>query len=196
MFVCCLFALDDRQLARVDAVVGSVTEDLFFNDGACNCFEIRTCLDVGGPVDLGGPVVITGDLTVTGAINGGGAMCVAQFAMKELNVPAINSSPQNNLVIANLLTAMLLRFNIAGPPGIVSITGVDKPSPAIGGCSREWVFYNRASSPRAMQLENENAGSLNANRFRNRGGVARVLQPGESQSYFYDEGDSRWVELA
>jgi hypothetical protein len=184
-----LFALDDRQLARVDAVVGSVTEDLFFNDGACNCFEIRVCLDVGGDVSIGG------DLTVDGAINGGGAMCVAQFAMKELNVPALNSSPQNNLVIAGLLTAMLLRFQVVGP-GTVSLTGVDKPTPAIGGCSREWVFYNRSSSTRTLQIENENAGSTNSNRFRNRGGVARLLLPGESQSYFYDEGDSRWVELA
>jgi hypothetical protein len=121
---------------------------------------------------------------------------VCQLAMCELNIPAINMSPQDNLVIAGLTSNLLLRFQLVGGPGTISVTGIDKPMPALGGFSRQWIFFNRKTSTKSLTLENENAGSMVSNRFSNHGGVARVLLPGEARAYYYDEGDSRWIEVS
>jgi hypothetical protein len=121
---------------------------------------------------------------------------VNQFAMRELNVPAIVTTPQNNLVIAGLTGAMLIRFQFPGAPGIISLTGINSPSPAIGGYSRLWVFFNRGTSGKTLRIEDNNAGSMPSNRFMNHGSVARDIPPGEARAYYYDEGDSRWVEVS
>lgn len=121
---------------------------------------------------------------------------VGNFAMSEVNTPSINTSPQNNLVIAGLTSNMLVRFMLAGGAGNISLTGIAAPSPAIGGYSRLWVFYNRSTSTKTLTIEHQNAGSMAANRFQNHGGVARVLNPGEARAYYYDEGNSRWTEVS
>lgn len=125
-----------------------------------------------------------------------GVLKVDTFGMRELNVPAINTTPQNNLVIAGLGNAMLIRFQLTGGPGTISVTGIDKPAPTLGGYSRMFIFLNRGTSSKTLQLEDENAGSMPSNRFMNHGSVARAIPPGEARQYFYDEGGQRWTEVS
>lgn len=141
---------------------------------------------------VGALTALTIDVTTLTA----GVAKVDTLGMREVNVPAINMSPQNNLVIAGLSAAMVARFQLTGGPGTISLTGIDKPAPTLGGYSRLFVFFNRKSSSKSLTIEHENAGSMVANRFSNHGGVARVIAPGEARSYYYDEGDSRWIEVS
>lgn len=165
---------------------------------SCENAQVRCHLQVGCDIDIAGDINATNVNATTATIGTlvVGSLRVDQLAMRELNVPSINTSPQNNLLIAGIGSAMLLRFMLAGGPGTISLTGLQPPTPAIGGYSRIWVFFNRKTSSKTLTIEHENAGSMVSNRFSNHGAVARIIAPGEARSYYYDEGDSRWIEVS
>lgn len=182
----------------------------------CNLF-VGCDLQVGGSIDVGGSLTVdtlnattvnattlnatnVNATTVTATTVNASAIVadtlqVGALLLREENTPAITTTPQNNFVVANIGTRSLLRFMCSGAPGNISMTGIVAPTPAFGGYSRFFIFYNRATSTKTLTLEHNNAGSAVTNRFFNRGAVAVVLQPGEAMAYYYDRGDSRWVQV-
>ncbi len=99
----------------------------------------------------------------------------------------------NNLALAD--TEFFVRL---APSGAFNLTGIVAPSTANHNKSRFLVLMNSESSGNNLTLKHEDAGSTNINRFRLRGGVDKVLAPGDSTIFFYMNTlgtSSRWQHI-
>lgn len=160
--------------------------------------QVRCNLFVGCNAQVSGDIIAGGTINISQVVPSlfVDQLRVNALLLAELNVPAITSTPQNNLVIAGLSTATIVRFQFPPPGGpTISITGINPPM-AVGGFGRFVIFHNRASSVRACQFEHQNPGSIPVRRFINHGAAPRLIGIGEARAYYYDQGDNRWIEVS
>lgn len=144
--------------------------------------------------------VIRRDLRVSSitSIGGGVNVLIGALQLAEVLLPAIAAGPLDNYAPpVDVSQATILSFNLSGPPGVISITGLDLGPPSAENM-RVVMLANRPTSNKSLSIEHQNPGSIPGNRFLNGStGGARVIGAGGFAMYCYNIGGSgRWVLMS